>query len=453
MMRNLKNTNLFFLLSILMGCSTTQTTKLSAENSATKIAGSTLSRYELKNGLKIFVLSMHDAPTFSYQIWLNTGSGAEIPNPNLKHAGMAHLFEHLMFPRKHENFVKAAGGVGFNAETWYDYTRYFASYPAASLEEAMRLESLRFKKNDLTEEFFKSELGAAFSELKIQLDNPQLWTLIKATELAYPDSPYRETTIGDEKLLTKFTIDQARYFFKTYYSPNNFNFVIVGDVDPNKTKNIIEKYFGDMKPAEIPKEVSKIPPLRKKQTHATFKHPLLNAPLLHLSFEVTHQAHADVAALEMIPYLLLYRQTAWLEEHLVDKGLATQVSGDMEFLRHTGFFNVDVNLTDVTKLSAAKKEISKAFSRLLKGDFTQKELDACKNLALLNAYSSQVKNEQLAYSIGWNLVSTGRPETTFEVDEKIKSLTVSDIVRVANIYLSPDKKNEFLTLPSKGKKL
>src|SRR5581483_1893235 len=85
--------------------------------------------FVLKNGLQVLIVPDSSVPIFAYQIWIGTGSAREQLDPRLKRAGFAHLFEHLMF-RGTQNFETAmryAGAVDSNAETWLDYTRYFAS--------------------------------------------------------------------------------------------------------------------------------------------------------------------------------------------------------------------------------------------------------------------------------------------------------------------------------------
>src|SRR5262245_28877439 len=49
--------------------------------------------FELKNGLRVYVLEDHEAPTAYAVTWFRVGSKDERP----KRTGFAHLFEHLMF--------------------------------------------------------------------------------------------------------------------------------------------------------------------------------------------------------------------------------------------------------------------------------------------------------------------------------------------------------------------
>ncbi|MBK9374036.1 MAG: insulinase family protein [Holophagales bacterium] len=40
------------------------------------------------------------------------------------------------------------------------------------------------------------------------------------------------------------TREQGSEFFATYYAPDNLTAILVGDLDPEKTHALMEKYFG-----------------------------------------------------------------------------------------------------------------------------------------------------------------------------------------------------------------
>src|SRR5467141_4981535 len=57
-------------------------------------------------------------------------------------------------------------------------------------------------------------------------------------------------------------VEDVRNFFKLYYAPNNASLAIVGDFDPAKAKQLVEKYFGPLKRgAPVPKIAAVTPPI------------------------------------------------------------------------------------------------------------------------------------------------------------------------------------------------
>ena len=80
--------------------------------------------HTLANGLRVVILEDHSAPVVALQTWVHFGSADEGPAV----AGIAHVFEHMLF-KGSERFpngeiaaiVEAAGG-SVNAWTSYDET-------------------------------------------------------------------------------------------------------------------------------------------------------------------------------------------------------------------------------------------------------------------------------------------------------------------------------------------
>ena len=48
--------------------------------------------------------------------------------------------------------------------------------------------------------------------------------------------------------LTAASYEDVVEFFRKYYQPANASLVIAGDIDPAKTRALVEKWFGDVKP-------------------------------------------------------------------------------------------------------------------------------------------------------------------------------------------------------------
>src|SRR5689334_21246221 len=64
----------------------------SASKPASTLKEGTL-RTTLDNGLKVILVEDHSAPVVALNVWVRTGSADEMPSE----AGMAHVFEHMLF--------------------------------------------------------------------------------------------------------------------------------------------------------------------------------------------------------------------------------------------------------------------------------------------------------------------------------------------------------------------
>ena len=56
--------------------------------------------------------------------------------------------------------------------------------------------------------------------------------------------------------LTAASYDDVVDFFKKYYAPSNASLVVAGDIDPAATRQLVEKWFGDVKPGPAPKPMT-----------------------------------------------------------------------------------------------------------------------------------------------------------------------------------------------------
>src|SRR4030095_6137265 len=61
-----------------------------------------------------------------------------------------------------------------------------------------------------------------------------------------PTHPYSWPTIGYMEDLTAASHADVVAFFKKYYAPNNARLVIAGDIDFDRTKALVEKWFGEV---------------------------------------------------------------------------------------------------------------------------------------------------------------------------------------------------------------
>ncbi|MGZ3696261.1 MAG: M16 family metallopeptidase, partial [Bdellovibrionota bacterium] len=294
--------------------------------------GLPVEEYRLDNGLQILLVQDHSAPVFTYQVWFKVGSATEKMDPKLQKTGLAHLFEHMMFRGTAKvpdgDFAKqmsAAGESGLNATTWLDRTNYFESLPKDKLELAFTLESDRMANLALDDKLFKTELGAVFGERKMGRDKPSRVANDELWELAFDKHPYKWTTMGTTEELNSFTVDEANYFYKTYYAPNNATIILIGDFDTGKALHLAEKYYGKYKAQEIP---HREPAPEAPQTAAREKeifHPLATADLLEIGYHIPDSKNADIPALQVLGAVLSTGNGSIMEQELVQEGLASSI--------------------------------------------------------------------------------------------------------------------------------
>ena len=207
--------------------------------------------YQLKNGLNVILLEDHRLPLVAVNLWYHVGPANERPGLT----GFAHLFEHMMFEgskyvgqKAHFLYLESAGASSINGTTDFDRTNYFETLPSNQLELALWLESDRmgFLLEKLDGEKLENQRDVVRNERRQSIENAPYGLVQEELfhQLFPQDHPYHASIIGSHADIEAARLEDVRSFFQLYYSPNNASLAIVGDIDPAKTRELVEKYFG-----------------------------------------------------------------------------------------------------------------------------------------------------------------------------------------------------------------
>src|SRR5690606_16619585 len=161
------------------------------------------------------------------------------------------LFEHLMFQGSANlgkmefiRLVQANGGI-LNGSTRCDFTNYFEVLPAHKLETALWAEADRMRSLDISEENLVNQRDVVKNEIQVNVHNQPSggfpWPDLP--QLALENSANAHDDSGDFRDLDAASLEDARSFFRTYYTPNNAVLVVTGDVDPAEARTLVERHF------------------------------------------------------------------------------------------------------------------------------------------------------------------------------------------------------------------
>jgi zinc protease len=416
--------------------------------------------YRLSNGLQVLLVPDAFAPVVDFQIWFRVGSAAEKLDPKLGKTGLAHLFEHMMFRGTPKNpdqvFDKKlteAGAVGMNATTWLDRTNYFQSVPKEKMELVFELESDRMANLRINEKLFRTEIGAVVGEKKMRDDKPGSLAYESIWNLAFEASPYRSSVIGTLEDIKSFTVENANYFYRTYYAPNNATIILLGDFAIPEAIRLVEKYYGKMQAQKIPQFSTFQEPEQKKAKVFSLDHPLANSDILMMGFKIPPIVHSDMATFDVIAGILAYGNSSWLEQQLTQKGLVTSVSASTTKTKYPGIFLLSAQVAQGQSTPDVVSIIKKSIEKIKSGDFTTDELDRAKNQYLLYSYQELLNLGNVGKNLGESEMSANNYLRDFEILEEVKKVNAADVKRVANAYFQDNLLTQItVTPPQKEKK-
>ncbi|WP_332826024.1 M16 family metallopeptidase [Ramlibacter sp.] len=252
-------------------------------------------QFQLANGLTLIVKPDRRAPTAVHMLYLRVGAMDEVDGTT----GVAHVLEHMLFkgtpttaPGEFSRKVAALGGRE-NAFTSRDLTGYFQQIPAGALEDVIRLEADRFANNKWADDEFKRELEVVKEERRSRTDdNPRAQLYEQLSAIVYLTSPYRRPVVGWMSDLEAMTPDDAREFFRKWYVPANAAVIVAGDVDPQKVKQLVEKYYGSIPARAVPPRKPREEPEQAGIRRMEFKAPAEQS-YVALAFKVPQMRNFD----------------------------------------------------------------------------------------------------------------------------------------------------------------
>jgi zinc protease len=245
-------------------------------------------QFTLRNGMTLIVKPDHRAPTAVHMLWVRVGSMDEVDGTS----GVAHLLEHMLFKGtpivKAGDFSRRVAAMGGreNAFTNKDYTGYYQQIPAARLADVMQLEADRFANNHWSDEDFRKELEVVKEERRLRTeDNPHARLFEAMAATSFQTSSYRRPVVGWMSDLESMVPEDARAFYRRWYTPANAAIVVAGDVDPPAVLALAEKYYGAIANTPLPDRKPRKEPVQNGVRRLDFKAPAEQA-YVALAFKV-----------------------------------------------------------------------------------------------------------------------------------------------------------------------
>ncbi|NDD04831.1 MAG: insulinase family protein, partial [Proteobacteria bacterium] len=266
----------------------------------------------------------------------------------------------------------------------------------------------------------------------------------------YAESPYRYTVLGTEEEIKGFTQEEADYFYKTFYAPNNCTLIVVGDTKEEILLPLVEKFYGKMKTQEIPKLEFKNEPAQTQEKRWEGKHPQATSEVMLIGYRVPSVTDPDAIPLSLLSSHLSQGMEARLRKSLVDKGIAVGASAGVS--SRPDLFEFSVALSEKHTAEEALKVIDREIALLHQSQISKPAFERALNQELLNLYGSISDNNSLANLFGEYLMLSGNHMRGLEILEGYKKLNPSDLQKAAKKYFRKENRSVVIVRPvKKGK--
>ncbi|NND79614.1 MAG: insulinase family protein, partial [Maribacter sp.] len=260
--------------------------------------------------------------------------------------------------------------------------------------------------------------------------------------------PYRWTVIGSLEHLASASLDDFKEFNKKFYIPNNAVLVVAGNLEMEKTKKMIQDYFGP-----IPKGEEIVQPTFVEDPIAgpikvNFEDPNIQIPLIMMGYRTPGQTEREAYVLDMISTYLSDGKSSKLYKKLVDeKKMALQVFAFNGSQEDYGAYIVGGLPVGETSLLDIMKEVDEEIMKIQTELISEKDYQKLQNKFENNFVNSNSSIAGITGSLAnYYLLFDNTNLINTEIDI-YRSITREEIKEVATKYLKADQRVELEYLP------
>ncbi|MBM4162231.1 MAG: insulinase family protein, partial [Ignavibacteria bacterium] len=399
-----------------------------------------IQRFQLSNGLPVVIMEKHNVPVVQVNLLVNAGSAMDANNKS----GLASLTVDMMDEGAGQrDALELADAIDFlGASIRTNAGMHTSSItlhtPLGKIDEALPL----MADIAMRPTFPATELGRKQKERLTTLlqwhDEPRaIASVLFNRTLFGAQHPYGIPTLGSERSIHAFVVDDLRKFHSLFFHAGNATIVVVGDVVPQTILPKFEAAFGSWgrKPASKaswtrPKQV------RQRQIYLVDK-PEAAQSEIRIGRIGAERLTEDYFPLVVMNTILGGSFTSRLNQNLREQhGYTYGAGSSFDFRLLPGPFlagsAVQSAVTD-----KALTEFMNELTRILQPS-SDEELTRAKNYLALRYPRSFQTASQIAGELG-EVVTYSLPDDYFNTYvQRVLSVTKEDVVRVAKKYLDPE---------------
>lgn len=403
-----------------------------------------IEKKKLANGLEVWMVKQPELPIVSMNLVLKSGGTLDPSNKSGTAAMTASLLDDGTKTRSAEEIANQLQSIGafLGSGSGWDSANVSMQTITKNFDQALDIFADVVINPTFPGEELEKYRGRLLTTFQQRKDLPNAISDLVYNKVLYGKThPYSKQLSGDVVSVKGIKREDLVGFYEANYRPNNSVLIVVGDVDAKTLLPKLEKSFagwksaGDIKSFDIPEAMA----MEKAGIYIVDK-PGAAQSVVSIGQVGVARNSPDYIPLQVMNTILGGGFTSRVNMNLrEDKGYTYGARTGYSFRRGAGPFSASADVqTAVTKESVAE------FMRELRGirgeiPVTQRELEYNKQSLIRRFPSGFETSGQISNQLA-NLVIYGLSDTYFnEYIQKVNAVTIEDVNRVANKYLSPDK--------------
>jgi zinc protease len=312
-----------------------------------------------------------------------------------------------------------------------------ASSSVKDFETFLQLIYLYFTQPRKDEALFRSFISKQKGALQFLSKDPRTSYQDTLNKIIYNNNPWM-SVIPKPEDYDKINLDRSLAIYKEIFgNAYGLHFTFVGNIDPAKAKPLLEKYLGSLPSSPKENTYTDIGArMIKGSTDVVLKRGKATQAMINLQFEGETEYNRDnrlqlAALLEVLNIEIIEK----LREEM--SGMYGGGMGGSILKRPYEHYSIRANIPcgpeNVDKLTAALLDIIKNAQE--KG-IAQKDLDKVKETWKKQYHVGLQSNDYWLDNLSNAFINHDNPENILDYEQKIDSITVEDLQKVAKKYLT-----------------
>ncbi|AHM62534.1 peptidase M16 domain-containing protein [Flammeovirgaceae bacterium 311] len=401
---------------------------------APEIKLGTYESFELKNGLKVFVVRNTKLPQVSYSLLIDRDPIVEGDK-----AGYISIAGDLLRSgtanRTKDQLDEEVDFIGAGLST--SSTGVYGSALSRHKDKLMALMADVVLNPSFPQEEFDKLVKQNKSGLAAQKDDPQyIASSVQGMLLYGADHPYGE--LATEATFDNIKIEDVKQYYQIYFKPNTAYLAIVGDITKKEAQQLVKKYFSKWQKGNVPTHTYPAPkPLEKPLVAVVDRSTSVQSVV-----QITHPIALKPGDADVIPARLMNDILGGGDARLFNNlreakgytyGAYSSLDSDELIGKFVAYANVRNAVTD-----SAVYEFMHELRRIRTEAVPQDELEKAKNF-LTGSFARSLESPQTIASFALNTARYKLDKNYYrDYLKKVAAVTPADLQRVAQTYVQPD---------------
>lgn len=390
--------------------------------------------FELKNGLKVFLVENHKIPRVSYSLLIDVKPFAE--GDSLGYTDMAgQLLGTATTTRSKDQIDEEIDFIGATVNT------SSGSLSGSALkkhnEKLLEIMSDILLNPVFNEDEFDKIKKQTISALAYNKNDPAAISETVSNALFFgKDHPYGEVTT--EATVNSVTVKMCEDYYHMYFKPNIAYLAIVGDLNLKEAKKLAKKYFGGWVPGEVFSKTYPTPEAPSSLQVSIVDRPVAVQSVLTVGYPVEYTLGTDDYIKARVMNVLLGGSNNRLfqnlrEDHGYTYGAYSSLSQD----KYIGSFNAGADVRNEVTDSAII-QILYEMDRIRNEPVPPEELEKVKNY-LTGTFALALEQPATVARFALNIARYGLPADYYaNYLKSLAAVTTDDITEMANKYIKPE---------------